>query len=103
MCTNCIGDIPFTESILSLDVKLEFWGGQTRDWPQPLGEENSMDCAMAEIINYLDGDAPFPDLAEESLHTLEVIVACHASHRRSSTWTTLPLTGTDRQIEVQSG
>ncbi|MDA1055619.1 MAG: hypothetical protein O3C40_34930 [Planctomycetota bacterium] len=36
-------------------------------------------------------------------HALETIVACHASHRRNATWTSLPLAGVDRDIELRSG
>ena len=84
-------------------VKLEFWDGRREDWPALAGPETSMDRAMAEIVAWLDGAAAFPDPAENSLHTLETIVACHASHRSESAWVSLPLAGADREIEVRSG
>ena len=59
--------------------------------------------AVGEIVAWLDGEAAFPYLAEDAVHTLEVIVAFHASHARQATWVELPLTGDDRLREVQSG
>ena len=85
------------------DVLLEFWNGRTEHWPSPRGPESSMDRAMAEIVAWLDGTAVFPDAAEDSIHTLETIIACHASHRRNGAWISLPLSGADREIEVRSG
>jgi hypothetical protein len=84
-------------------VKLEYWGGGSEEWRHPSGTEASMDRAMAEIVAWLDGAAEFPDPAENSLRTLETIIACHASHRRQSAWTALPLSAADREIEVRSG
>jgi len=84
-------------------VRLEFWDGRSEVWPNPSGPETSMDRAIAEIVAWLDGAAEFADPAVNSLHTLETIVACHASHRRNSAWTQLPLASADREIEVRSG
>ena len=84
-------------------IELEFWNGRNDRWPRPPGPETSMDRAMAEIVAWLDGEAAFPDAPENSRQTLETIVACHASHQRNAAWTTLPLAGADRQIEVRSG
>lgn len=84
-------------------VTLEYWDGRTDQWASPTGGESSMDRAMAEIVAWLDGEVEFPDAAEDSLHTLEIIVACHASHERHAAWTALPLAGRDREIEVRSG
>jgi predicted dehydrogenase len=85
------------------DVTLEFWNGRTDLWPSPNRQESSMDRAMAEIVAWLDGEALFPEAPRDSLHTLETIIACHASHRRNSEWTLLPLFGADRDIELHSG
>ena len=84
-------------------VELEFWNGRKDNWRCPPGPETSMDRAMAEIVAWLEGEAAFPDAAENSWHTLETIVACHASHQRNAAWTLLPLAGADRDIEVRSG
>ncbi len=84
-------------------VEFEFWDGRREPWPAPAMGETTMDRAMVEIVAWLDGAAPFPDAPEDSVHTLETIIACHASHRRGGAWITLPLTGFDRAIEVQSG
>lgn len=85
------------------DVTLEYWNGRTDHWPSPAGPESSMDRAMAEIVAWLGGEAAFPDIAEDSVRTLETIIACHASHRRDSAWVPLPLAGVDRDIELRSG
>jgi predicted dehydrogenase len=84
-------------------VELEFWNGRNECWPSTPGPETSMDRAMAEIVAWLDQEAAFPDAPENSRQTLETIVACHASHQRHAAWTSLPLAGADREIEVHSG
>jgi predicted dehydrogenase len=84
-------------------VEFDYWNGRNDKWLSPAGPETSMDRAMAEIVAWMEGEAAFPDAAENSLHTLEAIVACHASHQRQAVWTSLPLAGADREIEVQSG
>ena len=63
----------------------------------------SMDVAVGEIVDWLDGKVPFTSDAQEAVDTLETIVAFHASHRRGAAWTALPLRGTDREIAVNSG
>ena len=83
-------------------VALEFWDGRSESWSNPASAETSMDRALAEIVAWLEG-AEFTDRPENSLETLETIVACHASHRRQAAWTSLPLAGADRELEVQSG
>ena len=84
------------------DVSLEFWDGTKDHWPQTPDQESSMDRAMGEIVAWLDGEAAFPDPPENSLHTLEVIAGCHASHRRNAAWTPLPLQDEDRETVVGS-
>jgi predicted dehydrogenase len=63
----------------------------------------SMDQAVREIVGWLDQGIPVCCSAEESRRTLEVIVACHASHARRAEWVELPLTNFDRDREVLSG
>lgn len=77
--------------------------GRIQEWQSPPRDTTSMDQAMRDITNHLDGIAEFPDASENSRHTLEIIIACHASHQRRSMWTDIPLTGADRDIEVHSG
>ena len=86
-----------------LHMTLEYWDGRQEHWPGPEGETTSMDRAVAEIVAWLDGGAPFPYPAEEAVEALEAIVAFHASHARSGAWTELPLKGADREFEVLSG
>ena len=79
-------------------------GGQTVDqWPILVDGTSSMDRAIEEIVGWLDDGGDFPDPADNSLHTLEVIVACHASHQANAAWRVLPLEGEDRLLEIRSG
>lgn len=84
------------------DVTLEYWDGRREEWPAPDPARSSMDGAVAEIVTWLDSGVAFPYDAEEAVQTLEVIVACHASHARHGSWIDLPLTGPDRDIEIQT-
>ena len=83
------------------DIVLEYWDGRHDVWPGP--RESSMNRAMSEMVQALDGDAPFPYAAEEATHILEAIVACHASSAKSAAWVELPLQGGAREIEVLTG
>ena len=87
--------------ITGLDVRLEYWDGRSQHWPASQ-EGTSMGRAVGEIVDWLDG-RPFPYAAEEAVHTLEAIVAFHASHARRAAWTELPLQGSDRELVVNSG
>lgn len=83
---------------------IQNWGQEPQVLPKILPEEGtSMDRTVRECIEWLDHGTPLSCAAESSRHTLEVIIACHASHARQGVWTDLPLTGADREIEVQSG
>ncbi|MCZ6632143.1 MAG: Gfo/Idh/MocA family oxidoreductase [bacterium] len=84
-------------------VTLETWNGQTETWSPDDKTPSSMDRAADEIVAWLDNRTPFPYDPEEAVHTLEAIVAFHASHARNAAWTDLPLSGTDRDIVVLSG
>lgn len=85
-------------------AEIETWAGGRNVLATPSAEVgSSMDQAVREIVGWLDNGTPVCCAAEESLRTLEVIVACHASHARQSTWVELPLTGAERDREVQSG
>jgi UDP-N-acetylglucosamine 3-dehydrogenase len=84
-------------------VRIERWDGRVEHWPAPPGDQSSMDVAIAEIVRYLDDGTPFPCSADESVRTLEAIIAFHASHDRGAAWVPLPLTGVDREREVRSG
>lgn len=93
-------------------VRIEWWDGRSQTLAPPAGV-TSMDQAVKEIVAWLEGgrleggtppacSAPSCKV-DESLATLEAIVACHASHARQSAWVPLPLKGSDREIEVHSG
>ncbi len=85
-------------------AEIETWAGG-RDVLATSSAEtgSSMDQAVREIVDWLDNGTPVCCSADESLRTLEVIVACHASHARQAAWVELPLTGADRDREVRSG
>ncbi len=85
------------------DVVLEFRDGRREHWPDPHGSPSSMDVAVGEIVDWLDGKAPFPYAATEAARTLEAIVGFHVSHAGNAAWVELPLTGPDRELEVLSG
>ena len=83
------------------DVTLEYWNGQTESWRSLPGEKTSMDWAVAEIVEWLDGAAAFPDVSREAVRTLEVILGFHASHARNAGWIELPLRAEDRNLELR--
>jgi len=85
------------------EAALEFWDERREHWPRPGRETSSMDVAVAEMVAWLDDGTPFPYPARQNVPVLEAVVACHASHARSAAWVALPLSGTDRDIEVRSG
>lgn len=83
---------------------IETWTGGRHALATPSAESgSSMDQAVREIVDWLDNGTPVCCSPEESLRTLEVIVACHASHARQATWVELPLIDADRDREVRSG
>ena len=85
-------------------AEIETWAGVHDVLANPSAEAgNSMDQAVREIVAWLDDGTPVGCSSEESLRTLEVIVAGHASHTRQTTWIELPLVGIDRDREVRSG
>jgi len=83
------------------DITLEYWDGRHDVWPGI--KDSAMNQAVREMVQALDGDTPFPCAATESAHTLEVIVACHASSAKHASWVDLPLEDADRDIEVLTG
>ena len=87
----------------SQDVQIEYRDGRRESLPPPQQGAGTMDLCVAEIVAWLDGEGPFPCPGKEAAHTLEAIVAFHASHARQATWTALPLSGADREIEIRSG
>ena len=85
-------------------AEIETWASGRNVLATPSAEAgSSMDQAVREIVAWLDNATPVCCSAEESLRTLEVIVACHASHARQAMWVELPLIGVDRDCEVRSG
>ncbi len=85
-------------------AEIELWTGGLSVLPNAQPEYGtSMDQAVREIVAWLDHETPACCSADESLRTLEAILACHASHARLSSWIELPLAGNDREREVQSG
>lgn len=90
-------------ALVSSDMRIDYHDGRSTSFPDEEPAMSSMDRAMGEIVEWLDDGRAFPCSGTDSVSALEVIVACHASHRRSAAWTALPLEGVDRDIVVQSG
>ncbi len=85
-------------------AEIETWKGGRNVLAAPSAEAgSSMDQAVREIVDWLENGTSVCCSAEESLQSLEVIVACHASHARQATWIELPLVGCERDREVRSG
>lgn len=84
-------------------VSIEFPDGRTEQWTCLAKNASSMDLAVKEILDWMDGKKPFPYPAVGAIRTLEAIVAFHVSDSRKSSWVNLPLTGSDRNYEVRSG
>jgi predicted dehydrogenase len=85
-------------------MAIEFPDGRVEAWPfLPRQATSSMDVAVAEIVAWLDGRAPFPYPAIDAVRTLEAILAFHVSDAHKAAWIDLPLAGPDRQTEVRSG
>lgn len=82
------------------DVEFEYWDGRRDRLPSQKGELNSMDRAVAALVDAIDGNAKFPYSAVESVNVLETIVGFHLSHDHNGAWVQLPLKGADRQREV---
>ena len=85
------------------EVTFEYWDGRRETWPSKVGEASGMSVAVDEIVQHLDGTAPFPYPGEQAYNTLEAIIAFHASHARNGAWVELPLMGEDRKIFLNSG
>ncbi|REJ73646.1 MAG: gfo/Idh/MocA family oxidoreductase [Planctomycetota bacterium] len=92
-----------TATIGAGGVTIDHRTGSRDHWPPAERTESSMDVALREIVDSLDGKVAFSDPPENSLHTLETIIACHASHRRNAAWVELPLQSDDRELIVHSG
>lgn len=84
-------------------IAIDFWDGRTDHWASQRGQSTSMDRAVAEIVEWLDGRGAFPYAAQDAVRTLEAIVAFHVSHARKAAWVELPPQGEDRHREVRSG
>lgn len=85
------------------DMIFEYWSGETEQWPIVEDGISGMDRAVSEIVAWLDAGTAFPYDPEEAVHTLEAIVAFHVSHAQNAAWVDLPLSGSDREVVVQSG
>ena len=84
-------------------ITLDYWDGRRDHWPNVGRDPSSMDQAVQEIVEWLDGSAAFPYPAQAAVDTLEAILAFHVSHEQQGAWIRLPLAGVDRAREVQSG
>jgi predicted dehydrogenase len=85
------------------EVASEVWGQSPQHLPPPPRDESSMDRALLEIIDWLDGNRTAVESPESSRQTLEMIVACHLSHDRQGAWVRLPLPPESSDREIRTG
>lgn len=84
------------------EVAIELDNGEREHWPSLRDGATSMARAVGEMVDALDGVAPFPGDPRHSVDTLEAIAAFHLSHARNAAWVELPLQGADRDFMVQT-
>lgn len=84
-------------------ISIEFSDGRIEQWPCLEKNTTSMDLAVSEMVEWLDGKKTFTYSAVDAMRTLEAITAFHVSDARKSFWVNLPLSGPDRFCEVRSG
>jgi predicted dehydrogenase len=85
------------------DALLQQWDGQTRTLSASRGRPSSMEIAVQEIVTCLtDGGRP-ACTGEDGLAALEIIVGFHVSDRQRGQWVQLPISGSDRELEVKIG
>lgn len=84
------------------DVTLEFLNDKIEHWPSTRNKATSMDIAVTEIVDTLDGNASFPYSVTHAVRTLEAIIAFHISHEHKGAWIELPLKDEDRKRELRS-
>ena len=85
------------------EFAVELWGQLSQHLPPPPEQETSMDRALREIINWLDGSQTAVESPESARQAMEMIVACHLSHERQGAWVGLPLPLEASQFEVRTG
>jgi len=85
------------------EVSIDLWGQSPQPVPPPPRDESSMDRALCEIIEWLDGARSSVASPESSRQTLEMIVACHVSHDRQGAWVELPLPPDNSHREIKTG
>lgn len=84
-------------------AEFEFRDGPTRLVSAPADQPNSMELAVVDIVNCLNGGGAPASTGEEGLAALEMIVGFHVSDRRRGQWVSLPISGADRELEVRIG
>jgi predicted dehydrogenase len=91
------------------EVSITMYSGVSPQWDDisDFGEidpsQTSMDVAVNEIVAWLDTRKTFPYEPKCAIDALEIITAFHVSDRHNSAWIDLPLTGSDRDIYINSG
>jgi predicted dehydrogenase len=99
----CVNGTEGRSRLSAKEVTVDYTDGRKEHWPVEDDGMSSMDRATGEIVEWLDSGDGFPYDPVEAVRTLEAIIGFHASHARNAAWTELPLSGTDRDLEVQSG
>ena len=90
-------------SLCGFSASVAAWGQEASDIVVEDDGKNSVDRAVAEIVQCLDENRPSGSSGEDGRATLEIIMGFHASHRRGGARVALPLEGEDRDSEVLVG
>jgi len=86
------------------DVRVQWNDGKEEHWPSVRKEATSMDRAVREIVDVLDGKRKQTSHdPQEAVDVLEVLVAFHVSDAKKAAWVELPLKGEERSTPVRSG
>jgi len=90
-------------TLLGDEALIEQWDGQTRAISPPPDGPSSMELAVRDIVKCLtDGGRP-ACTGEDGLAALEIIIGIHVSDRLRGQWVDLPISGSDRELEVKIG
>ncbi len=86
-----------------LTAKYGYWNSEDQNLIDVQEHSTSMDNAVENIVNYLDGKEGLTYDPKEALYSLETIIGFHVSHNLDSKWIQLPLSGPDLEIFLNSG
>jgi predicted dehydrogenase len=84
-------------------LQVELWNGERRTHAAPRTAESSLDRAVTEIASCLTRGGQPCSTGEDGLAALEIIIGFHVSNRQHGQWVQIPISDTDRNLEVLSG